>query len=445
MNICCVICSDLFTPNSDMYSTPCGHIFHYTCLSHWLENSKTCPQCRAKVYSKSLVRLYINISQILNTNSSVTELQYKLDNAEFNIKLKDKEMKSLANKNTELETQNSSLRTLIKDMQLEESKQASRLLEYKDQLKKYKEQVQGCDKLKNDIRKFKNDIRNLENMQIALKGTQQQVADIVRNENNIENLAVLVSILKNTLAQTETKKNKLVHEVGNLKQEMSEQKRSYEDLTVKYEDIRMQFENLKHSYEVEIKFLKDKFVQLKTKINDDSINNSIRRITEESPVNYHRTPVLVESKNHVIELLDTSSDSPLVTSLTETNPDLTTTSQSSRRLNNVIQETTNDSPLPASSMGLFGIQRAKRLANSKNSQYSIFKTSGCMEKSNNLVKTVSDGKNSMVMYNGLGGSSKEDIFPTPGQKRSKPRKMDSRKMRKLSAAAGKVATSLNFK
>ena len=28
---------------------PCGHFFHYTCLRSWLEQSNSCPICRASL------------------------------------------------------------------------------------------------------------------------------------------------------------------------------------------------------------------------------------------------------------------------------------------------------------------------------------------------------------------------------------------------------------
>lgn len=37
MNIICVICSDLLVPSDDVFYTPCGHIFHFACVTQWLE------------------------------------------------------------------------------------------------------------------------------------------------------------------------------------------------------------------------------------------------------------------------------------------------------------------------------------------------------------------------------------------------------------------------
>lgn len=97
MNISCLICTDIFTQSSDVYTTQCGHIFHHHCLLHWLENSKTCPQCRSKITEQSLVRLYINQnSQVVEGDFTV--LQHRLDGAEFQLRLKDKEIKNFVEK-----------------------------------------------------------------------------------------------------------------------------------------------------------------------------------------------------------------------------------------------------------------------------------------------------------------------------------------------------------
>lgn len=37
MNIACAVCCELFTPSCEIYCTPCGHIFHKTCLDEWLK------------------------------------------------------------------------------------------------------------------------------------------------------------------------------------------------------------------------------------------------------------------------------------------------------------------------------------------------------------------------------------------------------------------------
>jgi len=47
----CSICSDIFNSQLDISATPCGHVFHASCLNTWFNScrprsSGTCPQCR---------------------------------------------------------------------------------------------------------------------------------------------------------------------------------------------------------------------------------------------------------------------------------------------------------------------------------------------------------------------------------------------------------------
>jgi len=44
----CSICHDALLISRKL---PCGHQFHLKCLFYWIENQKTCPNCRAQVPS----------------------------------------------------------------------------------------------------------------------------------------------------------------------------------------------------------------------------------------------------------------------------------------------------------------------------------------------------------------------------------------------------------
>ena len=49
----CSICQDELgegTSYLDKERLPCGHLYHKGCISRWLENHNSCPECRAKVY-----------------------------------------------------------------------------------------------------------------------------------------------------------------------------------------------------------------------------------------------------------------------------------------------------------------------------------------------------------------------------------------------------------
>ena len=61
MRIQCTICTELFDGLSDIAAVPCGHVFHGECLSKWLSNSMTCPQCRSRCTHKTILsKLYLD-------------------------------------------------------------------------------------------------------------------------------------------------------------------------------------------------------------------------------------------------------------------------------------------------------------------------------------------------------------------------------------------------
>ena len=44
MRLQCSTCLERMSPEEDLGSTPCGHVFHMVCVLQWFENKKNCPQ-----------------------------------------------------------------------------------------------------------------------------------------------------------------------------------------------------------------------------------------------------------------------------------------------------------------------------------------------------------------------------------------------------------------
>jgi|GEM_PF-5266445 len=49
----CPICLEKINQKY-IYFLPCSHFFHEKCISYWLENNITCPNCRVPIFIKSL-------------------------------------------------------------------------------------------------------------------------------------------------------------------------------------------------------------------------------------------------------------------------------------------------------------------------------------------------------------------------------------------------------
>ena len=80
MDIQCSICLELITENSEVKSTPCGHLFHENCLERSIQVKNSCPQCRQSCTGS--IRVYLNTD---GTCSAQSEDFFKiLQNAAMN-------------------------------------------------------------------------------------------------------------------------------------------------------------------------------------------------------------------------------------------------------------------------------------------------------------------------------------------------------------------------
>ena len=77
MNVACSICLESFTLTSDIYTTPCGHVFHYECIRKWLESgNQHCSQCRQDCTIDEIVKLYFSENEsALENNDLCTQLE----------------------------------------------------------------------------------------------------------------------------------------------------------------------------------------------------------------------------------------------------------------------------------------------------------------------------------------------------------------------------------
>ena len=77
MNVACSICLESFTLTSDIYTTLCGHVFHYKCIQKWLESgNQHCSTCRQDCSIVEIVKLYFSENEsALENNNFCTQLE----------------------------------------------------------------------------------------------------------------------------------------------------------------------------------------------------------------------------------------------------------------------------------------------------------------------------------------------------------------------------------
>lgn len=135
MNIICTICHDTLTCSDDVLAIYCGHMFHSNCLTTWLRRSRTCPQCREKVTTQKIHKLYFT-NGIEQNNSNITNLplQEQVNNMKFQILLKQKDIRSFISKNNTLDKQNAGLRREIRKMESDINQQKSLVYSLKKEI-----------------------------------------------------------------------------------------------------------------------------------------------------------------------------------------------------------------------------------------------------------------------------------------------------------------------
>jgi len=80
MRILCTICTELFDGTSDVSVVQCGHMFHGTCLTRWIAQNMSCPQCRNRVTHKSIIhKLFFNQTDTHDGNIDVPDVN-RLEN-----------------------------------------------------------------------------------------------------------------------------------------------------------------------------------------------------------------------------------------------------------------------------------------------------------------------------------------------------------------------------
>lgn len=426
MNITCVICSELFVSGADIYFTQCGHVFHYHCLISWLERSKSCPQCRNRVTEKTIHKAYFNISNAEQAQDAAI-LLHKLDNANFSISLKEKEIKTINEKKYKLKQQNKSLREEVARLENNDRTMESTMHAFKDQIVYFKSKAKDTDRLSDEIIKLKSTIRNMENVEAVLKASREQVNNILRDEHNVESLALLAATLKKALLDSEKKVREIDFSLKKLKNEYRKLKKDYDLLQTQNADSRRELQQLKIKNEKERNILKQR-------LKGASINNIIVANPEAG------SPKLTTSISELnMSNLETSTNA----SLKEQDHSLSTSLTVVERVENIVN---SDSPyLPVkSNFGSF--LDTKFQAPSDKPESSLNKEYSFLKKSQKVPEIKSGTKNDEVCYNGLGGSQREDIYPIPkGLKRNKSSSsISSRKFKKLAPNMNSKTTITQF-
>lgn len=211
---------------SEIFSAPCGHIFHHECLKQWLERSKSCPQCRERATKNTIHKIYFNFSN----NDSIIEdpsfLQQRIENLNFQIKLKDREIDTLRAIEKKLEKETLGLRQEVRKVESSIKSKESAILAFKEQLEFYRHENQELKKFNEEINTYKHEIKLLKkelgllkNIQNLIETSIPEVDAMLAETHDANTLATYVSVLKRELKLNHQKRTKLRDMYNMLQQE----------------------------------------------------------------------------------------------------------------------------------------------------------------------------------------------------------------------------------
>lgn len=123
-------------------------------------------------------------------------LQAKVDNLEFQATIKEQEIKKLKTKLNTVKEQLDGLKDMVKVLEHEKKSTESMIHALKDQISYLKIKCKETDRLCNEVTKLKLLLKDSENVQRAIAGSRAEVNEMLKNENNIESLALLAATLK---------------------------------------------------------------------------------------------------------------------------------------------------------------------------------------------------------------------------------------------------------
>ena len=390
MNIICVICSDLLTPSDDVFYTPCGHIFHFTCVTQWLERSKTCPQCRERTTSSKIHRLYFNFSNNDTIVEDKCSLQDKVDKLNFQLMLKEKDIKHDLARIEILERQNRELKEEIKKMEIEIAGKYSAVYALQEQIKLLKQQSLKAERRKKEIEQLQKKIEHYKNVQIILDGTTEDVDEMISRTTEPATLITYMSVMKREITVSQNKRRELRSKLKSVQQELTK-------------------------VSMERNFLSDEHTKRKTLENEYlaclsekmSLQNRLSEL--EKDMSSTQKPIKFNSKTKNMTEDDLSNDSrkDKIECINNTINEKKDIGQEEKTQSAITKNETNSPYLPVKSGGVFALtQMSQRYTTSK-------LTSSILAKKPRLEQGTSRNENNRITFDGFGGHSKYEEFPKP--------------------------------
>ena len=395
MNIVCIICSDLLVPSDDVFYTPCGHIFHFVCLTQWLERSKSCPQCREKATSHKIHRIYFNFSNNDTIREDTCSLQDKIDKLNFQLLLAEKDVKHYSQKCETLDKQSAELRKEVYKVESELNKKNNIIYAFKEQIKYLKEQNLETETIKQEIEQLRKEIENYKNIQTLLEASAEETDEVISRACDPNTLITYISVMKREMLISLNKRRELRSKVKSLQQELTTVSMERKILSEEYIK-RKKLEEYLMICESEKMFLENK------------LKGSEKNI----PLVKKTSCFTSETVDKVNSNLNTASKQAEIgrIAINSTEFEKCPVKERDQSIASVVQKDEKDSPyLQVKSGGAILKQYSNQKRVMKTNSSILTKRSRIEQAS----KTNGQIKTDTITYNGFGGHSKHHQFPNP--------------------------------
>ncbi|KFM71411.1 TRAF-interacting protein, partial [Stegodyphus mimosarum] len=223
MRAFCPICADLFDEDSSMVAPPCGHVFHENCLLKWLNESRTCPDCRIRVTQEKIIKLYFGVQKCGSFNVENATAENEINCLKVKLKEKDMELKKFQNEKNQLVSYCEKAENQVSKLEQEKYENESEINNLKLKLKSLSKLEVKVQKLEQRNAALINDLEHLDHVRTIVSASQQDVENLMNSYGNgpgaVQQISIFCSVLKRELRQVSEAKAQLQNENASLKKD----------------------------------------------------------------------------------------------------------------------------------------------------------------------------------------------------------------------------------
>ncbi|XP_055338565.1 E3 ubiquitin-protein ligase TRAIP-like [Paramacrobiotus metropolitanus] len=207
MAVQCSIClgssSSLNVETSPFSSIPCGHVYHFACISQWLQSAGKCPECRTPCSSQKVVRLFLkHESQSADISISDAAAEYAqqwIEKCQTKARECEQALHEVNEQKLLLEKSNEHIKNLERTC----SARQSEIQQYKERMTvlsgtrmKLEKSREENEKLRKECKTWRDEAEKLQRVSCVMTGSVTDVKGMLANiQSNADFTAVRDSLM----------------------------------------------------------------------------------------------------------------------------------------------------------------------------------------------------------------------------------------------------------